>query len=224
MKKIIILIFFVMIVLFLADKSGIKIPVSGKVFSKKTVVLDPGHGLPDGGAVSPEGYSEEEINLKIAKKLEKHLKKAGIKVVWTRSGKESLSDSKTNNKREDLKKRVEIINNSKADLVLSIHLNHFSEPKYHGAQVFYGNHNSENKRLAANLQSNIVKLLDPENTREIKETSDIYVLKNSKIPSCLAECGFLSNPQEAEKLNSDEYQEKVAWALYCGICDFLQSK
>ena len=222
MKKIVFLIFFMLLVFFLWDKSGIKIPASGKVFAKKTVILDPGHGLPDGGAVSPEGYSEEEINLKIAKKLEKHLKKAGIKVILTRSGNNSLSDSKTNNKRDDLNKRVEIINSSNANLLVSIHLNHFSEPKYHGAQIFYSKHNDENQRLASNLKTNIVKLLDPENNREIKETADIFILKNTKIPACLAECGFLSNPEEAEKLNTDEYQEKVAWALYCGICDFLQ--
>ncbi len=214
---------FVFILIYgLYTKSQTLIPSSAKVFRKKTVVIDAGHGFPDNGAVSESGIYENEINLEIAKKLEKQLKKAGMTVIMTRKDSNSLSTSKTNNKREDLNKRVGIRDSSDADLFVSIHLNHFSDSRYSGAQVFYGSGNEESELAAGILQSNLIKLVDPNNKRTPMKSDGIYIIKNTKIPSVLVECGFLSNPNEAKLLNTSEYQKKLSSALYCGICEYLE--
>lgn len=214
---------FVFILIYgLYTKSQTLIPSSTKISQKKTVVIDAGHGFPDNGAVSESGIYENEINLEIAKNLEKKLKKAGMTVIMTRKDSNSLSNSKTNNKREDLNKRVSIRDASNADLFVSIHLNHFSDAKYSGAQVFYGGGNEESETAANILQSNLIKIVDPNNKRTPMKSDNIYIIKNTKIPSVLVECGFLSNPTEAKLLSTSEYQKKISTALYCGICEYLK--
>lgn len=200
------------------------IPTGSIPLSKKTVIIDAGHGSPDSGASTPSGTKEKDINLKIAKKLEKILKKNKANVIMTRTDDNSLSTSKTNNKREDLRTRKSIRDTSNADIFISIHMNHFDDPKYYGAQVFYSESIQQNKELAECIQDNLIKLADPTNNRQVKSSNEIYILKNSQTPSVLVECGFLSNPEEAKKLNDKKYQEKVAWAIYCGITDFLSNK
>lgn len=197
------------------------VPATSNALDKKSVILDAGHGIPDKGASSEAGHSESEINLKIASKTKKLLEKSKIKVILTRTNKFSLSDSATNNKRDDLNERVKIRDNSDADLFVSIHMNYFPQTKYSGAQVFYNDSLDESKTAARFVQKSLRDLIDPGNNREIKSDNDIFVLKNAKIPSILVECGFLSNPEEAELLNTDEYQNKVSWAIYCGICNYL---
>ncbi len=213
---------FSIIAVVLICQSGIIIPVSSADPSQKTVIIDAGHGFPDGGTVSQSGIKESEINLQIAKKLKKLLSKNKVKVIMTRNDKNSLSTSETNNKRDDLNKRTHIRESSDADLFISIHLNHFGESKYRGAQVFYSENNPENKELAQSIQTKLIELADPENTRSIKSTNSIFILKNSSIPSALAECGFLSNPEEALLLSTPEYQDKIAKALYHGIMDYFE--
>ena len=197
------------------------VPTSAVPSKEKCIVIDAGHGTPDEGASSKDGIYESEINLKIAKKLKKLLEKAEIKVIMTRTKSTSLSESKTNNKKDDLSRRVEIRDTSNADIFISIHLNHFTESQYRGAQVFYGDSVPKSKVLAGFLQESLIKLVDPDNKREIKSNNEIYVLKSSKIPCVLVECGFLSNPQEANLLSQDEYQQKIAYALYNGVCKFF---
>ena len=213
---------FLIIAVVMTCRSGVFIPTASSNLSQKTVIIDAGHGFPDGGTVSKSGIKESEINLEIAKKLKKLLSKNKVKVIMTRNDKNSLSTSETNNKRDDLNKRCHIRENSNADLFISIHLNHFGESKYRGAQVFYSENNPENKLLAECIQTKLIELADPENTRSIKSTSSIYILKNSSIPSALAECGFLSNPEEALLLSSPKYQDKIAKALYHGIMDYFE--
>ncbi len=208
----------------LVMKARTLVPASTVPLTKKTIIIDAGHGIPDKGAASASGIYESDINLKIAMKLKKLLQKSKVNVIMTREDENSLSDSKTNNKRDDLAKRVKVIKESDADLFISIHLNHFSEPKYSGAQVFYNDCNTENEILAKSIQESLVKLADPENTRDVKVSNDIFILKNSGIPSVLTECGFLSNPEEAELMNTKEYQDKLAWAIYCGVCDYFDKK
>ncbi len=219
-KKIYALICLVIIIAVLGIGMHKLIPTDAIPFVGKTVVIDAGHGIPDGGASSASGIQESEINLKIAKSLKKLLTKNKVKVIMTRSGENSLSDSETNNKRDDLNKRCEIREKSNADIFVSIHLNHFEESQYSGAQVFYNSGNAENEILAKCIQDSIIELADPENTRNIKADNSIYVLKNASMPSVLVECGFLSNPDEAEKLNTKKYQEKIAHAIYCGIAKY----
>lgn len=215
---------FLLIAVVAICQSGLFIPVSSSNLSQKTVIIDAGHGFPDGGAVSQSGIKESEINLEIAKRLKKLLSKNKVRVIMTRNDKNSLSTSETNNKRDDLNKRTHIRENSNADLFISIHLNHFSESKYRGAQVFYSENNPENKELAQGIQTKLIELADPENTRSIKSTNSIYILKDSSIPSVLAECGFLSNPEEALLLTTPEYQDKIAKALHLGIMDYFEGE
>jgi N-acetylmuramoyl-L-alanine amidase len=191
---------------------------------KKTIVIDAGHGMPDGGAVSKDGTKEDTLNLKIAKKLEKLLKKSGAKVVMTRTNEKSLSESKTNNKRDDLNKRMEIRNTSNADIFVSIHLNHFSQSQYSGAQVFYNSSFEKSESLASCIQKNLIEIADPSNSRQIKQNNEIYILRNATYPSALVECGFLSNEEETKKLTTDKYQKKLAEAIYKGICEYLKNE
>ncbi len=184
---------------------------------EKIIVIDAGHGGFDPGAVSDSGTREDEINLKIANKLRRHLKDQGAKVVMTRKTDGALGK----NKREDMKKRVEIIKNSNADIVISIHLNKFQQSKYYGAQTFYIAGSQEGQKLAQCIQTKLIDILDRGNTRQIKAVSDLLILKAGQAPSVVVECGFLSNPQEERLLKTDEYQEQVAWAIYCGIMDYF---
>jgi N-acetylmuramoyl-L-alanine amidase len=184
---------------------------------EKIIVIDAGHGGFDPGAVSDSGTREDEINLKIANKLRRHLKDQGAKVVMTRKTDGALGK----NKREDMKKRVEIIKNSNADIVISIHLNKFQQSKYYGAQTFYMAGSQEGQKLAQCIQTKLIDILDRGNTRQIKAVSDLLILKAGQAPSVVVECGFLSNPQEERLLKTDEYQEQVAWAIYCGIVDYF---
>ena len=183
----------------------------------KVVVIDAGHGGRDPGAVSPRGTREDEINLKISKKLQTYLEKEGTKVIMTRTTNEALGKTK----REDMNKRVQIIRNSGADIVVSIHLNMFSQPQYYGAQTFYMKNSEEGKRLAKSIQDQLIRVLNRGNTRQIKASDQYLILKASSAPTVLVECGFLSNPEEERLLKTDEYQEKIAWAIYSGIVSYF---
>ena len=118
--------------------------------------------------------------------------------------------------------RLNIINSFDNAVFVSIHQNQFTDPKYSGAQMFYPAESSESERFAAIMQGNFVLMLQPENTREIKPVgTEIYLLHNAECPAVMAECGFLSNPDEAAKLESDEYQSQVAFTIYKSICDYI---
>jgi len=185
--------------------------------SKKVIVVDAGHGGFDPGAVSDSGTREDRINLIIARKLKKYLEDQGARVIMTRETDEALGK----NKREDMQKRVEIIKNSNADVVISIHLNKFQQSKYYGAQTFYMAGSEKGKKLAQCIQSRLLTILNRGNTRQIKAVNNLLILKAGEAPSVIVECGFLSNPQEEKLLRTDEYQEQVAWAIYCGLVDYF---
>jgi len=197
---------------------------SNKTSEKKLIIIDPGHGLPDNGTVSDKGTKEAELNMKIALILQKQLKKKGFKVILTRNNEYSLSNSKTNNKRDDLKKRIEIINRSNADAVISIHMNYFPDARYSGAQVFYNPVKEDNKYLAAAIQKNIKKFADTSNKRNEKQDTKIYLLKYSTPACVLVECGFLSNNDEERKLNTYEYQEKICKSITKGVTEFFKTR
>ena len=119
---------------------------------------------------------------------------------------------------ENLKNRKKIIEESNADMFISIHLNAFSEHlKYYGAQTFYPAGKEDSVKLSKCIQDELKRVVDNTNNREIKPRDDLYLLKDNKIPSVLIECGFLSNEKEAKLLNDEKYQEKIAWAIYAGI-------
>lgn len=109
-----------------------------------------------------------------------------------------------------------------ADIFISIHMNKFEQEKYRGAQVFYAANGEESKRLGEIIQQSLKEVLADGNTREAKKSgSNIYILKNAAVPSALVECGFLSNAEEARLLQSEEYQQKVAWGIYIGIVKYF---
>ncbi len=193
--------------------------------SAKKVVIDPGHGGVDGGAVSVLGDSEKDINLSIALKLREKLKEKGVEVIMTREEDAGLyKETDTNKKNADMKARCRIINDSSPDLMVSIHQNNYSTHGVKGAQVFYYAHSKEGERAAALLQEQLVEALDKNNKRKAKANTSYYILLNVKCPAVIAECGFLSNYEEAELLMSEAYQEKVAEALCEGICKYLENQ
>lgn len=189
------------------------------------IVIDAGHGGYDPGKVGVAGVMEKDVNLAIARFLRDDLEACGIKVIMTREEDASLcGEGEEQAKVRDLKNRIGIMEEAGAFIAVSIHQNSYPDPSVHGAQVFYYVTSVEGKALATALQARLISELDPENARQVKENDTYYLLKKTKAPLVIAECGFLSNPEEAEKLSREEYQKKVAWALYLGIMDYLEKK
>lgn len=188
------------------------------------VVIDPGHGGRDPGKVGVNNSLEKDINLAIALKLRDFLIQNEIQVIMTRIDDTGLYDSTDSNKKAaDLRKRVEIIEESDAILAVSIHQNSFSESRYKGAQVFYHEKSTQGKMLANIIQERIKATVKDDNKREAKANDSYYMLKKTTCPLVIVECGFLSNQAEAMLLCDDAYQEKMAWAIHLGILQQLKS-
>ena len=194
--------------------------------TKYCVVVDAGHGGDDPGKIGTAGTLEKEINLAIAKRLEALLKQADVAVVMTRTDGNGLYDENASGKKvQDMKRRVSMMEEAKADLAVSIHQNSYHEESIHGAQVFYYKTSSvEGKQLAKRLQERLVKGLDPQNHRQAKANDSYYLLKKTACPIVIVECGFLSNPQEEALLTDSVYQERVAWNIFMGIMQELKMK
>lgn len=199
-----------------------------EMFEKKgTVVLDAGHGGEDGGAVGVNGAMEKDINLSIALELEKYLKQNHFDVIMVRDGDYSVGDQSlptiAERKRSDTKNRLKLVEEAGECVLISIHQNHFSESKYSGAQMFYSANREESAVLAECIRENVVSALQPENRRENKQAdANIYLLNNCRVPAVLVECGFLSNPEEAQKLTEEQYQKDMAASIYNGLIDYLE--
>nr|MBP3259124.1 N-acetylmuramoyl-L-alanine amidase [Bacilli bacterium] len=174
----------------------------------------PRHGGVDPGAYYG-GIKEEDINLDIAFKLREELEKVGATVYLTRDGDYDLSNNAVDRKKNDLYKRVKLINNSGCDMYLSLHLNATKSKSWHGAQVFYDDINDSNIKLAAILQKQLKA--DLKTNRKYKEVTNGYIYRRVKIPGVLVEMGFLSNPYEREKLKTANYQYLIARSLVKGI-------
>ena len=186
------------------------------------VVIDAGHGGADPGKVGVTGTLEKEINLAVAFKLKGRLEQDGIKVIMTRETDDGLySAGSQNKKREDMEARVRTISEAQPEFAVSIHQNSFSSEECKGAQVFYHKDSQQSKRFAELLQQAFADVLQDGNKRQAKADGDYYMLRKTACPIVIAECGFLSNPSEEELLASDEYQEKVADALYQGIKQYI---
>ncbi len=182
----------------------------------KVIILDIGHGGKDKGT-SVDGILESDINLKIGMKLRDELVKQGVDVIMTRDGDYDLSSPNVNRrKKSDFDNRIDLINNSNADLYLSIHMNYLSNSKYYGAQVFYI---KGNEVLAKDMQQVFKEeLKSPREEKEI--SSDIYMYKKLSIPGILIECGFLSNDSERMLLISSEYQDKIVKSIINGLLKY----
>ena len=177
------------------------------------------------GAISKDGVSEEQINLQITLKIQELLEASNCNVILTRSDENGIYDANSKSKKtSDLKNRVEIINSSNADCLISIHLNKISGEQYYGWQSFYQKDNEKSINLAKKIQASLNYSTGIDNKRQSLPISNIYIMDNSKIPSTIIECGFLSNPEECKRLQDDEYQNKLAWGIYTGIMDFFSNK
>ena len=196
-------------------------PATGKV-----VILDAGHGGEDGGAISSDGTTEAELNLQITLKVQQLLEQNGTTVILTRSDENAIYnlDAKTlrQKKVSDIKNRVKIGNESSADIFVSIHLNKIPEKQYYGWQTFYKDGSEDSEKLAKCLQEGLNASIQKENNRLAMKINDIYIVKKVEIPLSIVECGFLSNPQEREELKQNEYQNRLAWGIYTGICEYFK--
>lgn len=185
--------------------------------TSRTIVIDAGHGFKDPGTSYGNIY-EKDINLAISSYLEELLGSLGANVIMTRDGDYDLSIPDYNfRKKSDFDNRIKLINESNADLYLSIHLNYLSDSSYSGPQVFY---TKDNKLLAEVIQKNMNNYL--KGNREVKTMpKDTYMYNKLKVPGVLIECGFLSNGIERNKLITKDYQREVAKAITQGILEYF---
>lgn len=193
------------------------------------IVIDPGHGGEDGGAVASDGTMEKDINLSVAGYLKDMFLSGGYSVTMTRSSDCAIYDKGINTIKEkkvsDMKNRLKIFNSDNNNTVISIHQNKFTQSQYSGTQIFFSPNNKESLLLAESIKKSVTGFLQPQNTRETKSgNKSIYLLWNANVPSVIVECGFLSNDDELKKLKSGDYQKQMAFAIYCGCLEYLNTK
>ncbi|MBQ1475560.1 MAG: N-acetylmuramoyl-L-alanine amidase [Ruminococcus sp.] len=205
--------------------SNITAHTSADIDNRITVIIDAGHGGEDGGA-EVDGILEKDINLSIADKLADTLRLCGVRVTEIRDEDISVYDDSAQTLREkkvsDLKHRVEIVNGSENNILVSIHQNKFDNSAYSGTQVFYSTNNDKSRVLAESIRNSVVSLLQNDNTRELKPAnSDIYLLDNATVPAVIVECGFLSNDEERAKLLDSGYQSEMAYSIAMGVLEYI---
>ena len=201
--------------------------VNSSASDGQVIILDAGHGGIDGGCTSVNGDVEKNINLAILLDLRDLLTMSGYTVFTTRDTDRSIHDEGVegiaNQKSSDMDNRLELFNSVDGAICLSIHQNQFTDPKYHGAQMFYSDTNSRNAELATRLQNQFVAFLQPDNQREIKLCGkELFLCYYSENPTVMAECGFLSNPEEEVLLQDKDYMHKFCYHLFCGILQFQE--
>ena len=203
-----------------ATHSGLPFPRSSR--SRFTVIIDAGHGGEDPGAVVGQ-IEEKTLNLSISNKLYAFASLFDVDIVMTRRDDRMLYDEgqETRKKSHDLYNRLKFTEKYTDSMFISIHQNKFPLENCRGLQVFYALKNENSKVLAEHVQ-NAALLLQPDNHRVVKPGTNIYLLENSTVPSVIVECGFISNPEEAQQLCDDNYTDKLAFAIYCGIAAYLE--
>ena len=191
-----------------------------------TVVVDAGHGGEDGGAVAGDGTVESGLNLSIARRVRDLLTFAGVSTAVTREGEDAIYDPGSASLREkkvsDLHNRVDLVNAIPGAVLVSIHQNSYPDPSVKGAQIFYFTHSDKGKQAAEALQKELLEF-DQENTRDIKANDTYYLLKKTEAPVVIVECGFLSNWADCAKLQDENYQDKLVWAIHMGILKYMNS-
>jgi N-acetylmuramoyl-L-alanine amidase len=192
---------------------------------KPVIVIDAGHGGNDPGKIGIDGTLEKDINLQIAYRLKKYLEASDVDVVLTRKNDNGLYTERDSRKKmADMTKRCDIINGSNPDLTVSIHQNSYHQEEISGGQVFYYKKSEKGKRLAEIIQERFDYVLGDKNTRLAKPNDNYYLLLHVKSPIVIVECGFLTNWKEAASLNSEEYQDRVAWTIHMGIMEYLNGR
>lgn len=186
----------------------------------RSIIIDAGHGIPDGGAVSKSGTTESPLNLQISLKLKEELTERGFNVILTREGEDGLDKKK----KADMNKRLDIMKTTPADMFVSIHINKFHQAKYRGAEVLYSA-NFVQSTLLAQLIMDKIKEIDPINqSRGIKQAEkSLFLMKNATLPAVIVECGFLSNPDEEKLLSDTTYQARIASAICDGIIEYYKN-
>ena len=231
MKKVVLFfsIFMIVGMIYIATtKEAIPVAVVPLNDPSYTIVIDAGHGEPDGGAISSSGIKESDINLLVAKELEKELDNLGYSVIMTRQNEKNIADDDKQEpirkmKASDLSNRVKIINTSNADMCISIHMNKFASEKYYGWQTFYNKNSEYNKVLAERIQEGINNHIERENTRVALNIKDIKITDESKIPTTIVECGFLSNPDDMMLLQTEEYRHQLVNGIIEGIENYYDT-
>ena len=189
------------------------------------ILVDAGHGGSDPGMIGVGGQEEKGINLSISLLLRDTLEKSGYSVIMTREEDKGLYDSSAANKKaQDMQRRIAMIREHMPVLSVSIHQNSYHDAGVHGPQVFYYESSVEGKKLAEAVQSSLNDLLEVDRPRKVKGNTSYYLLKRSSGTLVIVECGFLTNPEEAQKLQTKEYQEKVAAAVSEGIRTYLNAQ
>lgn len=180
------------------------------------VVIDAGHGGFDAGASGTDsGVREDEINLSVAKLLKVELESNNVQVIMTREDASALGGTK----REDMRKRSEILNTPGLDLTVSIHMNKFSDRSVSGPMVFYAAGSTDGERLANEVIDEVCAAVD----RDVRRANpgDYYVLREGYAPGIIVECGFLSNSADEAALQDPVYQQKLAYGICSGILNYL---
>lgn len=187
------------------------------------IIIDPGHGGYDPGKVGVNNALEKDINLAISLLVETQLKECGYEVIMTRDTDTSMKDNGSDlGKVQDLEARVQIINDAGADLAISVHQNSYVTEDVKGAQVFYYEHSVQSEQAAIEMQ-NALLVVDETNHRKVKGNTSYYLLKRTQVPTIIVECGFLSNPIEANSLCDGEYQNELAESIVQGVENYIKS-
>lgn len=201
---------------------------SVSTITKKTIVLDPGHGGEDSGTIGYNGILEKDLNLMISMTLASIFRFVGYEVIETRKEDIMLYDKNANyqgrKKIMDLATRLNISNDVSPDIFVGIHMNAFPEAKYSGLTVYYSPNNQLSHTAGSLLREDVIKYLQPDNNRALKASgSNIYLLNRIKSPAILIECGFLSNPEECSKLSSEEYRHALSFVIFSSLTYFLEN-
>lgn len=215
-KILILIMFFLSIFVFEKVNASFKdLPLLGKI-----IYLDAGHGGKDCGAISGD-IMEKNLNLSIVKKLANKLGEKGAIVLLTRDTDKDLSSKyASNRKRSDLTNRAMLINKSKANLYISIHMNSTTNSSWRGLQIFYNSKNKENLNFAKIMNDTIKKKTST--VREIKKENNYYMYKQIRTTGILIEAGFLSNPSDLYLLKQDKYQEKLSSIITEGVINYYK--
>ncbi len=191
----------------------------------RTVVLDAGHGGVDGGTTGRAGTLEKDLNLVLALRTAEFLRFFGVETVMTRTEDVSLHTSENatiaTQKAEDLRARGDLAERTPNAVFLSIHQNFYGDTISHGAQTFYRADNVQGGQLSELLQTSLRTLDSTNHRKAAPNPNKNYLLSRLKCPAVIVECGFLSHPEEEQRLRSDTYQGKICLALTAGVLTFL---
>ena len=197
--------------------------------SNSTIIIDPGHGGIDGGAIGVGNINEKDINLKISLKLRDMLTSFGFRVIMTREEDKSIHDDNANTirmqKKTDMHNRLALMEKFENPIFISIHQNTSPYKNATGSVVYYSANCPESQNLASIMQNNFTTLLQPDNKREIVQAkSNLFLLYKAKCPAVLTECGFISNGKECAMLQDDDYQNKICFLILKSLLEYFEQR